>query len=199
MLSSSLFFVLGPNLKPHLQYLTASKAYIPVPSMLPRPLLTSTFALTYRKIPVLAIGRDLYCDTSLIIEALEHFFPATQGWGSVYPQFEGLDEWIYKGLVRGFASFWTDVSNWIDAEKQGLTGTVEAFIQNNNRPNPEHSLVLALRHRPRPTNRPHPRPLKTPRQNSPEPRYSRHPPQPPGAHVQEARRMGYTHRNAVAR
>ena len=39
--------------------------------MLPRPILTKTFALTYRKIPVLSIGTDLYCDTSLIIEALE--------------------------------------------------------------------------------------------------------------------------------
>lgn len=78
--------------------------------MLPRPLLTKTFALAYRKIPVLAIGREIYCDTSLIIEALEHFFPAAEGWGTVYPKFDGLEEWVYKGLVRGFASFWTDVS-----------------------------------------------------------------------------------------
>ncbi|KAH8719159.1 hypothetical protein GQ44DRAFT_623977 [Phaeosphaeriaceae sp. PMI808] len=76
--------------------------------MLPRPILTSTFALHYRKIPVLAIGREIYCETSLIIEALEHFFPPTEGWGTVYPKFEGIDEWTYKGLVRGFASFWTD-------------------------------------------------------------------------------------------
>ncbi|KAH7371658.1 hypothetical protein BKA66DRAFT_181058 [Pyrenochaeta sp. MPI-SDFR-AT-0127] len=76
--------------------------------MLPRPLLTSTFALHYRKIPVLAIGREIYCDTSLIIEAIEHFFPIQDGWGSVYPKFEGVDEWTYKALVRGFASFWTD-------------------------------------------------------------------------------------------
>jgi hypothetical protein len=93
---------LHPNLPP--------TAYIPVPSMLPRPLLTSTFALTYRKIPVLAIGRDIYCDTSIIIEALEHFFPVSQGWGTVYPKCEGLGGWTYRGLVRGFASFWTDVS-----------------------------------------------------------------------------------------
>tara|TARA_R110002003_G_scaffold143_15_gene13308 strand:+ start:10134 stop:10436 length:303 start_codon:yes stop_codon:yes gene_type:complete len=79
--------------------------------MLPRPLLTTTFAVHYRKIPILAIGREIYCDTSLIIEALEHYFPASAGWGSVYPKFNGLDEWTYRGLVRGFASFWTDVSN----------------------------------------------------------------------------------------
>ncbi|KAF1935994.1 hypothetical protein EJ02DRAFT_482715 [Clathrospora elynae] len=55
-----------------------------------------------------SIGREIYCDTSLIIEALEHFFPAAQGWGTVYPKFDGVDEWTYRGLVRGFASFWTD-------------------------------------------------------------------------------------------
>ncbi|KAJ4361089.1 uncharacterized protein N0V89_001658 [Didymosphaeria variabile] len=73
--------------------------------MLPRPLLTKTFGLTYRKIPVVAIGKDIYCDTSLIIEALEHFFPTKEGYGSVYPPIQG---WNYKGLARGFASFWID-------------------------------------------------------------------------------------------
>lgn len=79
--------------------------------MLPRPLLTETFRLAYRKIPVLAIGRDVYCDTSLIVEALEHFFPSPQ-YGTVYPPVftggEGGSKWDYRGLVRGFASFWTD-------------------------------------------------------------------------------------------
>ncbi|KAF2001792.1 hypothetical protein P154DRAFT_619154 [Amniculicola lignicola CBS 123094] len=83
-------------------------AYHPVPSMLPRPVLTSTFALTYRKIPILAIGREIYCDTSLIIEALEHYFPTSEGWGTAYPEIEGVDGWVYRGLVRGFASFWVD-------------------------------------------------------------------------------------------
>jgi len=77
--------------------------------MLPRPILVATFGLTYRKIPVVAIGRDVYCDTSLIIEALEHNFPAKDGWGSVYPPCEGLMGWNYRGMARGFASFWIDV------------------------------------------------------------------------------------------
>ncbi|KAF2020462.1 hypothetical protein BU24DRAFT_416152 [Aaosphaeria arxii CBS 175.79] len=75
---------------------------------MPRPLLSKTFGLHYRKIPVLSIGREVYCDTTVIIEALEHYFPASQGWGTVYPKFDGVDEWVYRGLVRGFASFWVD-------------------------------------------------------------------------------------------
>ncbi|KAF2728005.1 hypothetical protein EJ04DRAFT_120401 [Polyplosphaeria fusca] len=84
--------------------------------MLPRPLLTTTFALPYRKIPILTIAREIYCDTSLIIEALEHFFPAspTGPYGTIYPPptssstTDTLAPWIYRGLARGFASFWTD-------------------------------------------------------------------------------------------
>lgn len=86
-----------------------STAYIAVPSMLPRPILTDTFGLTYRKIPIVAIGKDIYCDTSLIIEALEHFFPSSEGWGTVYPPIQG---WDYRGFARGFASFWIDVSHF---------------------------------------------------------------------------------------
>jgi hypothetical protein len=78
--------------------------------MMPRPILRNTFGLTYRKIPVVAIGREIYCDTSLIIEALEYHFPSSDGWGTVYPKYEGVDEWVYRGLARGFASFWVDVS-----------------------------------------------------------------------------------------
>lgn len=80
--------------------------FVTVPSMMPRPTLRNTFNLTYRKIPVLTIGRDLYCDTSLIVEALEHFFPASEGYRSLYPPTaDGRD---YRPLIRGFASYWTD-------------------------------------------------------------------------------------------
>jgi glutathione S-transferase len=72
--------------------------------MMPRPLLLETFGVSYRKIPVLTIGREVYCDTSLIIEALEYYFPPP-AYGTVYPQ---SSPWDYRPLARGFASFWTD-------------------------------------------------------------------------------------------
>ena len=123
--------------------------------MLPRPLLTHTFALTYRKIPVLAIGREIYCDTSLIIEALEHYFPKSEGWGSVYPGCEGLGEWVYKGVARGFASFWVDVS-WLMEERfawEVLIPRIASIVSSYDRSNPPICLALLLRHRPRPTYR----------------------------------------------
>lgn len=80
--------------------------FVTVPSMMPRPLLRDNFHLTYRKIPVLAIGRDIYCDTSLICEALEHFFPKSEGYNSLYPS--AADGRNYRPLIRGFASYWTD-------------------------------------------------------------------------------------------
>ncbi|KAK4540447.1 hypothetical protein LTR36_009193 [Oleoguttula mirabilis] len=80
--------------------------FITVPSMMPRPLLKDTFGLTYRKIPVLAIGKELYCDTSLIVEALEHFFPETEGYQSLYPT--AADGRNYRPMIRGFASYWAD-------------------------------------------------------------------------------------------
>lgn len=80
--------------------------FVAVPTMMPRPLLRDNFNLTYRKIPVLAIGRELYCDTSLIIEALEHFFPESEGYQTLYPK--AADGRNYRPMIRGFASYWTD-------------------------------------------------------------------------------------------
>ena len=80
--------------------------FMTVPSMMPRPILRDNFHLTYRKIPVLSIGREVYCDTSLIIEALEHFFPPSEGYESLYPP--AGDGRNYRPLIRGFASYWTD-------------------------------------------------------------------------------------------
>lgn len=42
--------------------------------MLPRPDL-KLLNVNYRRIPLLAIGKDVYCDTRIILQKLEDFFP----------------------------------------------------------------------------------------------------------------------------
>ncbi|KAF1988664.1 hypothetical protein K402DRAFT_462034 [Aulographum hederae CBS 113979] len=44
------------------------------PSILPRPLLDS-LDIKYRRIPILAIGKDIYCDTICIIDSIQKHFP----------------------------------------------------------------------------------------------------------------------------
>lgn len=62
-----------------LRLLQVPYSFLVVPSMMPRPILVDNFNLTYRKIPVLAIGRDVIVDTSLIVEYL-HAHPALKAW-----------------------------------------------------------------------------------------------------------------------
>ncbi|KEF56993.1 uncharacterized protein A1O9_07183 [Exophiala aquamarina CBS 119918] len=70
--------------------------------MMPRPILKENFNITYRKIPVLAIDKEIYIDTAIILEALEAQFPETQGYGTIYPNPS------LRPLIRGFGSYWTD-------------------------------------------------------------------------------------------
>lgn len=66
-----------------------------IPSVMPKPDLT---ALTggYRKTPVLQIGADVYCDTALICEVLEHVQPTP----TLYPEGQ-------KGLAHTLGQ-WAD-------------------------------------------------------------------------------------------
>ena len=66
-----------------------------IPMIMPKPDLT---ALTggYRKTPVLQIGADIYCDTALICDVLEHLVPAP----TLYPE-------AVKGAARIVAQ-WAD-------------------------------------------------------------------------------------------
>ena len=52
---------------------------------LPRPDLADRLGVTYRRVPVLAIGRDVYCDSSLIAAVLERRYPASKGFGTLFP------------------------------------------------------------------------------------------------------------------
>lgn len=45
--------------------------------------------VTYRRIPVLAIGKDVYCDTSLIAAVLERRFPPSEGYATFFPARKG--------------------------------------------------------------------------------------------------------------
>ena len=47
------------------------------PITMPRPDLAS-LGVKYRRIPVVAIGKDFYCDTLLILEKLEKIFPSAK-------------------------------------------------------------------------------------------------------------------------
>ncbi|KAF2815955.1 uncharacterized protein BDZ99DRAFT_514579 [Mytilinidion resinicola] len=57
--------------KIRLLFACASRPYLQCaqPPLLPRPTL-SALGITYRRIPVLAMGKDVYCDTSIIIDAV---------------------------------------------------------------------------------------------------------------------------------
>jgi glutathione S-transferase len=45
------------------------------PVTLPRPDMKKGLGVNYRRIPILSIGRDIYCDTLLMLEKLEQLYP----------------------------------------------------------------------------------------------------------------------------
>ncbi|KAJ3723003.1 hypothetical protein C8R42DRAFT_665020 [Lentinula raphanica] len=79
---------------------------VKVANVLPRPEITELLGLTYRLIPVLAIGNDIYCDTSLIVAALERRFPASKGYGTIFPPKKhggSADTGLLKALTRHYS------------------------------------------------------------------------------------------------
>ncbi|OBZ76617.1 hypothetical protein A0H81_03728 [Grifola frondosa] len=78
---------------------------VDVPMTLPRPDL-SRLGVTYRRIPVLAIGNDIYCDSSLIASALERRFPSSKGYGTIFPPRKGGA--TDTGLIKAFAMYYAD-------------------------------------------------------------------------------------------
>jgi len=74
---------------------------------LPRPELSETMGISYRRIPILAIGRDVYVDTSLIASTLERRYPASDGHGTLFPQRKGsgLSD---TGMVKTLVMYYLD-------------------------------------------------------------------------------------------
>ena len=72
----------------------------------PRPDLSERLGVMYRRIPVLAIGQDVYCDSSLITAVIERQFPASAGFGTIFPRRTGGgkgDSGVPKALAMTYA------------------------------------------------------------------------------------------------
>ncbi|KAL0571707.1 hypothetical protein V5O48_010247 [Marasmius crinis-equi] len=76
-----------------------------------RPEITDLLGVGYRRIPILAIGNDIYCDTNLIIPVLERRFPPSQGYGTLFPPDKhesGESPRSNTGLLKAFAKHYGD-------------------------------------------------------------------------------------------
>lgn len=73
------------------------------PVTLPRPELKERLGVNYRRIPVMSIGRDIYCDSLLMLEKLEELFPYKDGEVLRHGK-DGTERALEKLLEK-----WTDV------------------------------------------------------------------------------------------
>ena len=76
---------------------------VDIPAAPPRPLLEPLTG-GYRRAPVLQVGADIYCDTHIILPALERLYPPPHS-PSLYPAGS-------EGLARGLSFAW-DRAMWI--------------------------------------------------------------------------------------
>ena len=96
---------------------------------LPRPELSETMGITYRRIPILAIGRDVYADTSLIASTLERRYPASAGYGALFPPRKGggLSD---TGVVKTLAMYYIDRAVFpLAASSMPYSKFSEAFVK----------------------------------------------------------------------
>lgn len=79
------------------------------PSIMPRPDLAE-LGIAYRRIPILAIGHDVYCDSRIIIEALEKHVPNNGRMEDIkHPDQEGIRQLLESYSIDG-GVFWRAVS-----------------------------------------------------------------------------------------
>ena len=60
----------------------------------------NALGLAYRRIPVMTIGRDIYCDTRLILSKLEEKFP-NGSLGAQQPDQKAIEELLQKWTIDG--------------------------------------------------------------------------------------------------
>ncbi|KAK1247750.1 hypothetical protein MKX07_000638 [Trichoderma sp. CBMAI-0711] len=68
------------------------------PGMLPRPDV-ARLGISYRRIPILSIGRDIYLDTRLQIPKLEAMYPQLPRLGSSMPEEKGIERLLSAFII----------------------------------------------------------------------------------------------------
>lgn len=74
---------------------------------LPRPEVIELLGIGYRRIPLLAIGNDVYCDTSLIVPQLEKRVPPSAEYASVFPARKDGGK-VDSGIIKAYAMSYGD-------------------------------------------------------------------------------------------
>ncbi|KAJ7619694.1 hypothetical protein FB45DRAFT_1007211 [Roridomyces roridus] len=82
--------------------------WVTVSPIMPRSEITDTLGIGHRRIPILAIGRDVYLDTSLIASALERRFSAGNTYGTIFPPRKGSTSCSDAALMKIFSKWWAD-------------------------------------------------------------------------------------------
>lgn len=74
---------------------------------LPRPEISELLGIGYRRIPILAVGNDVYIDASLTTPVLDRLFPPNRGYLPLFPPRKDGGK-TDMGLMKAFTTFYTD-------------------------------------------------------------------------------------------
>ena len=69
------------------------------PPVIPRPDVNA-LGINYRRIPLMSIGRDVYCDTRIILQKLEQRFP-DGALGATQPDQKAIEQLLEKWCIGG--------------------------------------------------------------------------------------------------
>ncbi|KAF2161424.1 hypothetical protein M409DRAFT_28155 [Zasmidium cellare ATCC 36951] len=116
---------------------------IRVPPNMPRPILQEKLGINYRRIPVMAIGRDIYIDTRIMLPKLEKFFPEKRlgaqssfdaGFEAMLEEFviDGGPFWRTAGCIPETAPFMQN-EVWMKDRSDGSGGQFNKEALRENR------------------------------------------------------------------